>query len=48
MSAWELFTWLNVGVLAVGSVAVFVLFVRQLPELMGSGDDDDDDEPAER
>jgi hypothetical protein len=34
MSGWELFTWLNVGVLALGSVGVFVLFLAQLPRLL--------------
>lgn len=36
MSAWELFTWFNVGVLALGSIVVFALFLRTLPELLGS------------
>lgn len=35
MSSWEIFTWFNVGVLAVGSVVVFVLFLKQLPEILG-------------
>lgn len=34
MSAWELFTWFNVAVLGVGSVVVFVLFLRDLPRLV--------------
>ena len=34
MSGWELFTWFNVGVLTVGSLVVFVLFLRQLPALL--------------
>ena len=34
MSGWELFTWLNVGVLAIGSVIVFALFMRQLKTLL--------------
>jgi len=33
MSGWEWFTWLNVGVLALGSVIVFVLFLRQVRTL---------------
>lgn len=41
MSGWELFTWFNAGVLAVGSVVVFALFLRQLPRLLGRRDDDD-------
>ncbi len=34
MSGWELFTWFNVGVLAIGSVIVFLLFLRQLSQLL--------------
>ena len=34
MSGWEVFTWLNVGVLAIGSVVVFGLFLRVLPDLL--------------
>jgi len=34
MSGWEVFTWLNVAVLAIGSVLVFALFLRQLPALL--------------
>ncbi|MGE4650158.1 MAG: hypothetical protein AAEJ53_04650 [Myxococcota bacterium] len=34
MSGWELFTWFNVGVLALGSLIVFGLFLRQLPALL--------------
>ena len=34
MSGWELFTWFNVGVLAIGSTAVFVLFLRQVRGLL--------------
>ncbi len=34
MSGWELFTWFNVGVLAIGSVIVFLLFPRQLSQLL--------------
>ena len=37
MSGWELFTWLNVGVLAIGSLLVFGFFVRQLPSLLPPG-----------
>lgn len=35
MSGWELFTWLNAGILALGSLIVFALFLRQLPVLLG-------------
>ena len=34
MSTWELFTWINVAVLGVGSVIVFVLFLKQLKNLL--------------
>ena len=34
MSGWELFTWFNVGVLTLGSLIVFGLFLRQLPTLL--------------
>jgi hypothetical protein len=35
MSAWEIFTWVNVGILAVGSLVVFALFLRQVRTLLG-------------
>lgn len=41
MSPWEIFTWLNVGVLAVGPAIVFALFLRQLPALLGTDDSAD-------
>jgi hypothetical protein len=34
MSGWEVFTWVNVAILGVGSVAVFVAFVISLPDLL--------------
>ena len=34
MSGWEIFTWANVGILAVGSLIVFLCFPRQLPQLL--------------
>ena len=34
MSLWEAFTWFNVGVLALGSVIVFALFLRQVGSLL--------------
>jgi len=40
VSGWELFTWFNAAVLAVGSVIVFLLFLRQLPRLLGRDDRD--------
>ena len=33
MSAWELFTWANVAVLSLGSVVVFILFLKDVPTL---------------
>jgi hypothetical protein len=42
VSGWELFTWINVGILGVGAGLVFVAFLRDLPGLLagsrGSGD----------
>jgi hypothetical protein len=35
VSGWEIFTWVNVGILAVGSLLVFALFLRQLGTLLG-------------
>ncbi len=34
MSAWELFTWANVVVLGVGSIVVFILFLKDVPGLL--------------
>ncbi len=34
MSAWELFTWANVAVLSLGSVVVFILFLKDVPALL--------------
>jgi hypothetical protein len=34
MSGWELFTWVNVGILGIGSVAVFIAFLVSLPDLL--------------
>lgn len=34
MSGWEIFTWLNVGVLALGAPLVFIFFLRQLSRLL--------------
>ncbi len=34
MSAWELFTWANVAVLGLGSVVVFILFLKDVPALL--------------
>jgi HAMP domain-containing protein len=35
VSGWEVFTWANVGILAVGSLVVFALFLRQVRTLLG-------------
>jgi hypothetical protein len=35
VSGWEIFTWANVGILAVGSLVVFALFLRQVRTLLG-------------
>ena len=48
MSSWEIFTWFNVGVLAVGSVAVFVLFLKRLPEILGSPSESETPETPEK
>jgi hypothetical protein len=34
MSGWEIFTWISVGILGIGSIIVFILFLRDLPELL--------------
>lgn len=47
MSGWELFTWFNVGVLALGSLAVFGLFLRQLPVLLSPRSRDPETQRAE-
>ena len=45
MSSWEWFTWFNACVLGVGSVIVFVLFMRQLPNLLPRAPKSTDEEP---
>ena len=47
MSGWESFTWFNVGVLALGSLIVFGLFLRQLPTLLSPRSRDPEAERAE-
>ncbi|NRA08879.1 MAG: hypothetical protein HRU02_12035 [Myxococcales bacterium] len=47
MSGWEFFTWWNVGVLALGSLIVFGLFLRQLPTLLSPRSRDPEAERAE-
>jgi len=34
MSHWEIFTWVTVFILGFGSVAVFVLFVRDIKKIL--------------
>jgi len=34
MSHWEIFTWITVFILGFGSVAVFVLFVRDIKKIL--------------
>jgi len=34
LSGWEIFTWITVIVLGFGSVAVFVLFVKDIKEIL--------------
>ena len=34
MSNWEIFTWITVIILSFGSVAVFVLFVKDIKEIL--------------
>jgi hypothetical protein len=46
MSGWELFTWINVWVLAAGSIIVFVLFLRQLPGLLKCSPRDEKEDSA--
>jgi hypothetical protein len=41
MSAWELFTWISIAVLVLGSGAVFAWFLRDALRLLRGFDDDD-------
>ena len=34
MSYWEIFTWITVFILGFGSVAVFVLFVKDIKQIL--------------
>ena len=38
MSNWELFTWISVIILGPGAIFVFILFLRDLPELLRKTD----------
>lgn len=43
MSGWEVFTWINVAILAAGSLLVFLGFVRDLPDLLRRTNHPEDD-----
>ncbi len=34
MSYWEIFTWITVFILVFGSIAVFVLFLKDINEIL--------------
>jgi DMSO/TMAO reductase YedYZ heme-binding membrane subunit len=34
MSGWEIFTWISVIILGLGSIIVFILFLKDVPELL--------------
>ncbi len=34
MSGWEIFTWISVIILGFGSIIVFILFLKDVPELL--------------
>ena len=34
MSAWEMFTWITVLILGLGSIAVFILFVKDIRQIL--------------
>ncbi len=34
MSGWELFTWITVAILGVGSIIVFILFVKDISQIL--------------
>ena len=40
MSYWEIFTWLTVIVLGVGSIIVFLLFVKNIKSILKKFGDD--------
>lgn len=46
MSGWEVFTWINVAILAAGSLGVFVGFVRDLPGLLRRSNDSESGEES--
>jgi hypothetical protein len=47
VSSWELFTWINVAILGLGSVIVFVAFLADLPELLGRSGKREDETPTD-
>ena len=34
MSGWEMFTWLTVLILGLGSIAVFIFFVKDIRQIL--------------
>lgn len=42
MNPWDLVTWLSAAGLAVGTVVIFVLFLRDAREILGRERGDDD------
>jgi hypothetical protein len=34
MSGWELFTWITVAILGGGSIIVFILFVKDISQIL--------------
>ncbi|MCS5639215.1 MAG: hypothetical protein NZ692_02450 [Candidatus Marinimicrobia bacterium] len=34
MSGWEMFTWITVLILGLGSIAVFILFVKDIRQIL--------------
>ena len=34
MSGWEMFTWITVIILGLGSIAVFILFVKDIRKIL--------------
>jgi len=34
MSGWEMFTWITVLILSLGSIAVFILFVKDIRKIL--------------
>lgn len=42
MNGWDLFTWINAGVLVVSSVVIFLFFLRDVRELLQGERPDND------